>query len=239
MQTIRLLAETCLALAMILAVGGCGNKNEGAEQASTESANDAGVRQSPSTAPADAENARKAKTGNRSRPLVVIETSLGNIKVRLDAENAMLTVDNFLQYVDNYEYAGTIFHQVNKDYAVLGGAFAKDMSLKPSRIPIRNEARNGLKNRRGTIAMARREDDIDSATRQFFFNLADNADLDYKDDTAKGYGYTVFGEVVEGMDVLEKIGNVAVHDVPAPDGSPFQAVPVEPVVINSIRRVER
>lgn len=239
MQAIRLLAGTCLAVVMPLAVVGCGNKNGGAEQTSTSSVNDPGEGRSPSTAPADAENPRKSKTADRSHPAVTIETSLGNITVRLDAENARLTVDNFLQYVDDGQYAGTIFHQVNKDYAIQGGAYDKDMSAKPGRVPIRNEARNGLKNRRGTIAMARQPDAIDSATRQFFFNLADNVDLDHKDDTPEGYGYCVFGEVVEGMDVLEKIGNVAVRDVPSPDGSPFPAVPVEPVAVNSIRRVER
>jgi cyclophilin family peptidyl-prolyl cis-trans isomerase len=236
MQTIRLLAGTCLAVVMLLALVGCGNKSGGDDQASTASASDSGEGQPSGAAPADA---KKSKTADRLHPAIAIETSLGKITVRLDAEHALLTVDNFLQYVDEGQYSGTIFHQVNKGYAVLGGAYDKDLGAKPGRVPIRNEAHNGLKNRRGTIAMARQPDAIDSATRQFFINLADNGDLDHKDSTPAGYGYCVFGEVIEGLDVLEKIGGVAVRDVPSPDGSPFQAGPVEPVVIQSIRRVER
>lgn len=167
-------------------------------------------------------------------PVVVIDTSLGEITVRLDREKAPLTVDNFLAYVDSGHYDQTIFHEVIKDHPrlILGGAVTPERKEKKARTPIYNEARNGLKNRRGTIAMARQADAIHSATCYFFLNLTDNELLDHKDGTLEGYGYCVFGTVVGGMDVAEKIGSVAVHDTER-----FERIPVEPVVIRSIRRV--
>lgn len=168
-------------------------------------------------------------------PIVLVETSMGNFKVRLDAEKAPLTVDNFLNYVGMRHYDKTIFHQVLKDFpkVVMGGGFAADMTEKPLRTPIRNEAHNGLKNRRGTVAMARQADKEDSATCNFFINLADNAVLDYKDRTSQGYGYCVFGEVIEGLDTVERIGQVNVHDT-----AKVEQTPVETVAIKSIRQVK-
>lgn len=223
-----------LLLAIILSVAvGCGTEGNadkaGGDDKSATTDDGEGV-----------ENAGSAADSERAKaePKVVIETNLGTVTVRLNPQKAYLTVQNFLQYVDDKHYDGTIFHDVTKSYAVLGGGYTKDMAQKQERSPVRNEARNGLKNVRGTIAMARKPDVIDSATCQFMFNLADNDFLDHKGDTtAADYGYCVFGEVVEGMDVLDKIGAQAVKEVPVSDGEPFPRVPVETVMIRSIRRV--
>lgn len=166
-------------------------------------------------------------------PMVVMETSLGTITLRLDGQRAPLTVDNFLAYVDSGFYQGTIFHQIFRGQGIVGGGYSADGQLKPARSPIRNEADNGLKNRRGTIAMLRAPDSIDSAQSQFFFNLADNDLLDHRDRTPEGYGYCVFGQVVEGMDVLDKIAAVPVTDTPE-----MVCTPVEPVVIKGVRRLK-
>ena len=168
-------------------------------------------------------------------PIVALDTSLGKITVQLDAENARLTVDNFLYYVENGFYDQTVFHQAVEDQVVLGGGYTADLVEKKARTSIRNEGRKGLKNTRGTIAMVRQPDSIDSATCQFFFNLADHPHLDHQARTAEEeeqYGYCVFGRVVEGLDVIEKIGRVEVED--APD---FPRKPVKTVLIKSARRV--
>ena len=168
-------------------------------------------------------------------PIVALETSLGKITVELDAEKAPLTVDNFLYYVENGFYDQTIFHQAVEDEVVLGGGYSADLVEKKARTSIRNEAYKGLKNTRGTVAMVRQPDSIDSATCQFFFNLTDHPHLDHQAQTAEKaekYGYCVFGRVVEGLDVVEKIGRVEVED--APD---FPRKPVKTVLIKSARRV--
>ena len=135
--------------------------------------------------------------------------------MRLDAEKAPLTVENFRNYVARGQYDQTIFHQVLKDpvQIVLGGGYTADLKEKSALTPIRNEAHNGLKNRRGTIAMARRPNNEDSATCQFFINIADNDVLDFKARTPEGYGYCVFGEVTTGMEVLDRIAKTPVHNV--------------------------
>ena len=165
-------------------------------------------------------------------PELRVRTSLGEFRVRLDAEHAPLTVDNFLEYVDAGFYNNTTFHQVEPGYMILGGGYTAEMVEKTTRPPFRNEAHNGLKNRRGTIAMARRFDTIDSSTSQFFINLDDNAVLDHQDRSAEDYGYCVFGEVLEGYDVVKRIGNVAVENQEG-----FSSIPIETVMIESIERV--
>lgn len=137
-------------------------------------------------------------------PRVRLETSMGNIVLELDRERAPATVENFLSYVNDGFYDGTIFHRVIADFMIQGGGFAADFSRKATREPIRNEADNGLKNRRGTISMARTRDPH-SATAQFFINVVDNTALDHKAPDARGWGYAVFGNVVEGMDVVDSI----------------------------------
>lgn len=159
------------------------------------------------------------------KQLIRIETSLGTMVAELDVKKAPETVKNVLQYVDDQFYDDTIFHRVIKDFMIQGGGY-NSMGRKPTRDPIPNEAKNGLKNKRGTLVMAR-TGDPHSATAQFFINHRDNSFLDYPGQD--GWGYAVFGKLVEGMDVLDKIANVKTKSGDAP---------VETVVIHKIVRVE-
>lgn len=138
---------------------------------------------------------------------VQLETTLGSITLELNDEKAPLTVANFLAYVKNGHYINTIFHRVIKGFMIQGGGLTADMNQKIAGAPVKNEAANGLSNARGTIAMARTPI-VDSATSQFFINTVDNTFLDHRDNTPNGYGYCVFGKVVEGMDVVDKIEKV-------------------------------
>jgi len=165
-----------------------------------------------------------------ANPQVELKTTLGAIVVELDANKAPLTVENFLQYVKDGQYDGTVFHRVIPGFMIQGGGFTADFGEKPSRKPVRNEAANGLKNGVGTIAMARTSDPH-SATAQFFINVADNVQLDFRFPTAEGYGYTVFGKVVKGVDVVNRIVKVPTGPGPAPHAH----VPVKPVVIKSAK----
>ena len=164
-------------------------------------------------------------------PTVLITTSMGDIKVELYPEKAPITVKNFLQYVDDGYYNGTIFHRVINGFMIQGGGMTEDMKEKKPHAPIKNEANNGLKNDRGTLAMAR-TNVVDSATAQFFINVADNKFLDFKSETPQGYGYAVFGKVVEGMDVVDKIKAVKTGRA-----GHHQDVPAQPVTILSVKRV--
>ena len=137
-------------------------------------------------------------------PRVRLETTMGNIVLELDRERAPTTVDNFLTYVNDGFYDGTIFHRVIDGFMIQGGGYTADFSRKETRPSIKNEADNGLKNAHGSIAMARTSDPH-SASAQFFINVADNAMLDYKAPNGRGWGYAVFGRVAEGMDVVDKI----------------------------------
>lgn len=159
-------------------------------------------------------------------PVVVLETALGTIRIGLHKDRAPITVDNFLKYVRAKHYDGTIFHRVMPGFMIQGGGMDAKMTEKATMAPIRNEARNGLRNTRGTVAMAR-TNDPNSATAQFFINVKDNHSLDFG---IQGAGYAVFGEVIEGMDVVDKI--VA---VPRTDKGGHQNVPVVAVVIKSAR----
>lgn len=152
--------------------------------------------------------------------MITLKTNKGDIKIRLFEEDAPITAKNFLDYVDSGFYKGTVFHRVIPGFMVQGGGFSADFVQKPTKEPIKNEAANQLSNRRGTLAMAR-TNVVDSATAQFFINLVDNDFLDFKAPTPQNYGYCVFGEVVEGMDVVDaiaggKTGSRGMHrDVPA------------------------
>ncbi len=157
-----------------------------------------------------------------------IETTLGTIKLALNDAKAPETVRNFVAYAQAGHYDGTIFHRVIDGFMIQGGGFTKDMNQKPTNAPIRNEAMNGLKNARGTIAMARTMV-VDSATSQFFINLVDNDFLNFTSPTPQGFGYAVFGEVTEGLDVVDAIGKVKTGFA-----GPHQNVPEEPVVITKI-----
>jgi len=167
-----------------------------------------------------------------NEPRVALETSLGKIVLELDAEKAPKTVENFLGYVRSGHYDGTIFHRVIASFMIQGGGFDAEMQQKPVGSPIANEALNGLKNQRGTIAMAR-TGDPHSATAQFFINTVDNRALDYRSSTPQGWGYAVFGKVVEGMDVVD-----AIEAVPTGARGPFRDVPLEPVMIRKAYVVE-
>ena len=176
--------------------------------------------------PGDAQETAK---GN---PLVVLETSKGKIVLELYPDKAPVTVKNFLTYVDAKFYDGTIFHRVIPNFMIQGGGFTADMNQKPTNDPIKNEADNGLKNQRGTIAMAR-TNVPDSATSQFFINSVNNDFLNFKSKSVQGWGYAVFGKVVEGLDVVD-----AISAVKTGTSGGFRDVPAEPVVIKSARRVE-
>ena len=164
-------------------------------------------------------------------PRVALETSKGKIVLELQPDKAPVSVENFLRYVDEGFYDGTVFHRVIKGFMIQGGGFTAEMKQKPVRASIKNEAGNGLANQRGTIAMARTAV-VDSATAQFFINSVDNAFLDHRDETPKGFGYAVFGRVVEGMDVVD-----AISAVPTGMARGFRDVPVDPVVINKAVRL--
>lgn len=175
---------------------------------------------------------------------VLIETSAGDITVELDRARAPITVENFLAYLDRGAYDGTTIHRVVPGFVIQGGGWTPDLKERAkldaaagrADVPIRNEWQNGLKNLRGTIAMAR-EKDPDSATREFFINLADNARLDTPREVSGGAGYAVFGRVISGMDVVDRIAAMPTRSVDVPgvtDGS-MQNVPVEPIVIRRVR----
>ena len=159
---------------------------------------------------------------------ILMTTTVGPMTLELDADNAPKTVENFLSYVSDGFYDGTIFHRVINNFMVQGGGFTADMEQKATQAPIENEANNGLKNGRGTLAMARTQDPH-SATAQFFINVQDNDFLNHTGENMQGWGYAVFGRVTDGEDVLDKIrcvetGSQAGH----------QDVPVEPIIIESV-----
>jgi cyclophilin family peptidyl-prolyl cis-trans isomerase len=163
---------------------------------------------------------------------VLLKTSMGNVTLELDRAKAPLSVANFVQYAESKHYDGTIFHRVIPGFMIQGGGFTAEMQQRPTQPPIKNEAGNGLKNLTGTVAMAR-TNVVDSATAQFFINAKDNAFLDHRDESPAGFGYAVFGKVVDGMDVVKKIEGVAT----ATQG-PHRDVPATPVVIESVTIVK-
>jgi cyclophilin family peptidyl-prolyl cis-trans isomerase len=169
---------------------------------------------------------------NKTNPKVIMKTSMGDITIELYPDKAPITVKNFFSYVDEKFFDGTIFHRVMKGFMIQGGGLTPDFTEKPKKPTIKNEAANMLKNKRGTIAMARMPDK-DSASCQFFINHVDNPGLDHRDNTPEGYGYAVFGKVINGMDVVDSIANVTIVTK-----SGRANVPRETITIISIRRVE-
>lgn len=161
--------------------------------------------------------------------VVEMKTSEGKVRIELWADKAPETVKNFLRYVEEGFYNGTIFHRVIDNFMIQGGGFTAEMNQKKPHEPIKNEAAAALKNDRGTIAMAR-TNVVDSATAQFFINLINNDFLNHRDASPMGFGYAVFGKVIEGMDVVDKIAKV-----PTANAGPHQNVPVKPVVIESAK----
>jgi peptidyl-prolyl cis-trans isomerase A (cyclophilin A)/peptidyl-prolyl cis-trans isomerase B (cyclophilin B) len=167
-----------------------------------------------------------------SNPQVEVRTSMGAFTIELYPENAPNTVQNFLQYVKEGHYNGTVFHRVIPGFMIQGGGFTRDFIEKPARSPIKNEAGNGLRNGVGMVSMARTADPH-SATAQFFINVAENSSLDFRAPTAEGYGYTPFGKVIKGMDTVERIEKVKT----GPGKPPHSDVPVKPVVIERVQLV--
>ena len=171
-------------------------------------------------------------SADAANPVISIETNHGEITLELDRVKAPITVDNFMKYVESGHYDGTLFHRVMESFMIQGGGFDQDFNDKKTLDPIKNEANNGLSNVRGSVAMAR-TNDPHSATAQFFVNVVDNDFLDFKAPNGASWGYTVFGKVTHGMDVVDKIRKVAVGNFEGHGN-----VPKEPVIINKVRLVE-
>lgn len=221
LRTLPFVMALCL-----LVSPGCGGGEESGAQTNSGDSGKPGA-----TEPAEPERP------SHLYPRVVVNTNMGEFVLELDAEKAPITVQNFLDYVDTGHYDDTIFHQVISDAIVLGGGYTTEFKRKVERSPIYNEADNGLKNIRGTIAMARLPDTIDSATCQFFINVADNPSFDHqgRDGDAEDYGYCVFGRVVKGMSVIDKLCELKVKEQQEGEIT-FTDVPTKMVRIDFIRR---
>lgn len=226
------LALAGLLLAAWLSGCGCGSATPAASITAAATTPDASATL-PTVTPAAAIIPQPAPV-KRVDPIVLVKTTAGEFQIQLFAEKSPQTVDNFLtNYVGTQFYNETIFHHVEPGSMLIGGGYTADMQPKSARTPIFNESRNGLSNRRGTVAMIRDADSPHSATTQFFINLADNPTLDYKaTETDEILGYCVFGEVVSGMDVVERIAQA-----PTSAQGDFQRVPTPTVAIDSIERV--
>jgi len=232
----RLIVPAAIAAAAFAACKGSGpSSGGGAKAPSATKAPAKAAAKKPGAETGAAKAAKPAavptpKVTPAKKPVVVFKTNLGSFEVELDPEHAPITTRNFLRYVRDGFYNGTIFHRVVKGFVIQGGGFTADLKRKPTRPPIKNESNNGLSNRRGTIAMARTADP-DSATCQFYINLKDNLALDPRPGRA---GYAVFGKVISGMDVVDKIGAVATGSATLPSGHVMRDVPVKTVVIESV-----
>lgn len=212
------------AAVLVAAVVGCGKGSATPSGGNAATASE-GTSSQPAAAP---------KKRDLEHPVVRIETSAGPITLRLDAIRAPGTTRNFLNYVDEKFYDHTLVHFVDPGAMIVAGGYAADRSPKSTREAIRNEAHNGVKNTRGTIAMARDRGVIDSSTSQFFINLADAPNRDYAGDTPEQYGYCVFGEVTEGLDVADKISKSST----ANQGGDLAQTPDPPVLIKTMRVVQ-
>lgn len=168
---------------------------------------------------------------SQANPKVLMKTSKGDITIELDLKKAPITVKNFLAYVDEEHYDGLIFHRVIKGFMIQGGGYDADFHKKATKPPIKNEAANRLKNKKGTIAMGRLPQ-IHSASNQFYINHVNNPGLDHRDNTPEGFGYCVFGKVTKGMDVVDAIANT-----PITKKQGFRDVPRETITIISVRRI--
>jgi cyclophilin family peptidyl-prolyl cis-trans isomerase len=208
------------AISVVASVAGCGRSEPGSSASTLRK-------------DADAEAKSQAAQLDPAHPVVQLDTSEGLITVRLDAVRAPGTVRSFLDYASSGFYDNTIIHYVDPGRTIAAGGYTSDRTAKPPRSPIRNEAHNGLKNVRGTIAMARDAALIDSATSQFYVNLAEAPQRDYRGDSADQYGYCVFGEVTAGLDVAERISKSPTADL----GGDLAQTPDPPVVVKSIRVV--
>ncbi len=218
-----LLVSACFALAL---AAGCGGGD------GTESTAPTPPEETPPMTPSEPA-ATEPDPMDPEGPVVSMETTLGEIRIQLYPEQAPITVENFLQYVEDGFYAGTIFHRVVRGFVIQGGGLTADMQEKPNRDPIRNEADNGLRNGRGWLSMARTSDPH-SATSQFFINTVDNPVLDFTSQTPRGWGYAVFGRVISGMDVVDQI-----EASPVVSRAGFNDVPRDVVEIRSATVISR
>jgi len=220
-----------LSITISISLAGCTHKADIADA-------DAAIEQESETEAASESTGTAARSPIRTPkgdifPVVVLHTSIGELSIKLNMSKAPQTVNNFLHYVDVGHYNQTIFHQIDSGYVALAGSYTAELVEKEGRYPIPNEANNGLKNVRGTIAMARSLDEIDSSTCQFFINLSDNPSLDHRGDSPDEFGFCVFGEVIKGLETLDKLAKVKVHDT---DG--FEKLPVETVLIETAYRTK-
>jgi cyclophilin family peptidyl-prolyl cis-trans isomerase len=202
----------CVILVVLGCLAGCGKTEEAAGPAAQAAGTPAEDTPLTGRYPGIEAVERPDLMATPLRPQVVLKTSAGDIRIRLEPEKAPATVENFLAYVEAGHYDGTIFHEVVDGYMILGGSLTPELRPKRENPPIRNESHNGLLNKRGTIAMARNHSVVDSSTCQFFINISDNAHLDHKSRNDDEYGYCVFGEVIEGMEVVERIAKGPVKD---------------------------
>ncbi len=193
---------------------------------------EAAGRQAPPSRPVQAPPLQAPDTPSPGNPVVAVTTSMGDITFELFKDRAPVSVENFVRYVSEGFYEGTVFHRVKKGFMIQGGGYTADLVEKPTRPPIQNEATNGLRNLRGTLAMARRMS-LRSATSQFYVNVVDNRMLDHTGFSPDEFGYAVFGRVLTGMDVVDRIASV-----PTKTEGEMEDVPVEPVVIKSVRVVK-
>ncbi len=217
---------------MLLLAGCSSSESGGGSGGAPPTTTDAGA---PPAAPTSTEVTAPAggdKTAAAGASRIVISTSMGDIKAELYPDKAPATVKNFLEYVSKGHYTGTIFHRVIPTFMIQGGGYTEKMEEKPTGPGIKNEGGNGLKNERGTLAMARTSDP-DSASAQFFINVVDNSFLN-KDENPDGFGYAVFGKVTEGLEIVDKIKDVETGVTDTPQG-PMQDVPKSAVVIKSIK----
>jgi cyclophilin family peptidyl-prolyl cis-trans isomerase len=221
MRTFFSTSAGIFAVAVLLAFGGCGKTGTDAGQTSA------------SIPGKDNPTANEKAPAQQTPPEVVLDTTKGSITIRLNNEKSPKTVANFLAYVKSHFYDGTLFHQVFKNQGIVGGAYTEGMTAKPAGIPILNEAHNGLKNTKYTVAMLREPDNSDSATSVFFINATENPSFDFTARTAEGYGYCVFGQVVQGMSVVDQIAAMETQDL-----ENIPCTPQERVVIKSAKQIK-
>ena len=223
-----------LSLTISIALAGCTRTADTADaDATAEQESDTEATSEPTGRTASASRRKHRKIEGDVFPVVVLHTSIGELSIKLNMSKAPQTVNNFLHYVEVGHYNQTIFHQVDSGYVALAGSYTAELVEKEGRYPIPNEADNGLKNLRGTIAMARSLDEIDSSTCQFFINLDDNPSLDHHGDSPDEFGFCVFGEVIKGLETLDKLAKVEVHDT-----DDFEKLPVETVLIETAYRTK-
>ncbi len=221
-------------LAILLGCGlatlvGCGQSDSGSTPDAATNTVETSVYSPGKTSPSGV----AAKKFDSKYPEVVLETTLGPITLRLDAEKAPLTVGNFLNYVNRGHYNGTIVHEVHKNFIALLGGYTENLTERTGDFPIRNEAANGLENKRYSVAMARLPHSIDSATTHFFINLADNANLNHSGKAADKFGFCVFGEVIAGREIVDQLNSV--NTTAKQD---FPALPATTIAVQNVKRIK-